>query len=132
MILDHQNFSGTSRMDKQEFINSLPHFTGSQEYFEHRFFTIKMLLTEGANFVRKEGKAYWLFDMICSFQPSLRKEEFQTWTLKYLGENKGWKMTGTDGNKRILVEQEFEFSDFPLEDFTLWVEGNVILLPSEH
>ena len=119
-------------MENQRFKNHLAHFTGSEQYYEHKFFTVKMLLTDGANFIREEGKAHWLIDMICSFQPQLRKEEFQTWTLKYQRENKRWKLTSTDGNKRILIEQEFEFSDFPIEEISLWVEGNVILLPAEH
>lgn len=119
-------------MENLRFKNHLTHFTGSEQYYEYKFLNLTMLLTEGANFVREEGKAYWLIDMICSFQPALRKKEFQTWTLKYQGEGKGWKMTATDGNKRILAEQEFAFSDFPLKEFVLWVEGNVILLPSEH
>lgn len=119
-------------MDKQEFKNSLPHFTGSEQYFQHTFFNIIMLLTEGANFVREKGKAHWLIDLIFSFQTQLRKEAFQTWTLKYLKEDKRWKMTGTDGSKKVLAEQEFSFSDFPLDEITLWVEGNVILLPTEH
>ena len=37
-----------------------------------------------------------------------------------------------DGNKNVLYTQEIHYTDFPLDEITIWVEGNIVLLPSEH
>ena len=37
-----------------------------------------------------------------------------------------------DGNGNVVFSKHIEFTDFPLPEIELWVEGNVILLPSEH
>lgn len=113
-------------------METLTHFKGSDTYYIYTFLSVKVRLTEGANFVREECGANWLIDMICSFHPKLRKEEFQVWTLKNLGEEKGWVMTCTDGNDNVLASQDFSFSDFPFDEFIIWKDGDVILLPSEY
>lgn len=35
-------------------------------------------------------------------------------------------------DNKMQQSQNVEYTDFPAEEATLWVEGNVILLPSEH
>ncbi|MCK1641665.1 hypothetical protein IVA95_30010 [Bradyrhizobium sp. 157] len=39
-----------------------------------------------------------------------------------------------DGNDKgaVIYSEDIDFTDFPLDQITIWVEGNVILLPSEH
>jgi hypothetical protein len=52
----------------------------------------------------------------------------------------GWTLTLDDGNDNILVTQEIEYSDFPLDAITLFVAPQespagrlwVIMLPSEY
>lgn len=52
----------------------------------------------------------------------------------------GWKLRLEDGNDNILVTQNIEYSDFPLEGITLYVIPQemgssvvwVIMLPSEY
>lgn len=53
----------------------------------------------------------------------------------------GWELVLTDGNDHILTSQRIEFSDFPLDEITLYVVPEemeigrplrVILLTSEY
>jgi len=37
-----------------------------------------------------------------------------------------------DENDNIVYTQHIEFSDFTLDEITLWFANNVIYLPSEH
>jgi hypothetical protein len=36
------------------------------------------------------------------------------------------------GNDNVVYTQPIEFTDFPLDEITLWFANNVIYLPSEH
>lgn len=37
-----------------------------------------------------------------------------------------------DGNDNAVYTQLIEFTDFPLDEITLWFANDVIYLPSEH
>lgn len=118
---------------KNEIINNLRYFSGSEIYYTHRTFGYGFsALTEGTKYLRDACNCYWLFDLILSHQYKLREEQFQQWELC---QAKGgtWVITCTDGNHKTLVSQDIKFSDFPLNGIVLWkIEGNVICLPSEY
>jgi len=115
----------------QEMTKDLPHFSGSEQMWEHRTFAGKMLLTDGANYIREKAEARWLFDIIHSYQPQLRNQEFQVWTLEKVNDT-AFIVTCTDGNSIKLISQKISFSDFPLNSITLWKVNEVVLLPSEY
>jgi dihydroxyacetone kinase DhaKLM complex PTS-EIIA-like component DhaM len=58
---------------------SLNYFTGTDKYYRHRIGTSQFLLTEGCKYVAEQGKAYWLFDIILSYQnhDKIKTQEFQ-------------------------------------------------------
>jgi hypothetical protein len=98
-------------------------------------FGLNIVLTDGALRVAERCDAFWLLDVIYSYQylEKLRREDFQVWTLTLNKDDGGGKVTCTDGNDNLLLEQELDYTDFPLpEGITLWQEGDVILLPREH
>lgn len=107
-------------------------YTGSQQFYEHRLLNKTIMLTEGSQYVKDEGKAAWLFDLILSYQLdlSIAKEEFQCWKLTRKG-SKG-HIQCTDGNKNLLVEQKIALTDFPLEEIDIWFVNGVAMLPSEY
>lgn len=76
-------------------------------------------------------ECYWLLDLICSYQPSLQGEDFQVWSLG-VNEDESAIVICTDGNDKILKTQKIPYTDFKAKEATIWVEGNVVLLPSEH
>jgi hypothetical protein len=118
---------------------------GTSQYWRNPLFP-SFTYTDGVKGVAEAAGAYWLVDAILSHQmdPKVRREPFQVWTLEHhypaerhlhpIGDQ--WLLTCTDGDKghgaRVLVIQKIEFSDFPLDEFRMWVEGNVLLLPEEH
>src|SRR5687767_13711728 len=91
-----------------------------------------MLLTDGAVALADEFQCYWLLDIICSCQQQLNWEEFQVWTLKREEDTTVAVVTCTNGNDRSLCKQDIPYTDFRALTAVLWVEGQVILLPSEH
>ena len=79
-----------------------------------------MNLTDGCDYVRKEARAYWLFDAILSHQLTsiVNKQPFQVWRLKKQKDDT-WLLHCEDGNKNILATQHIEFSDFPIPEITI-------------
>ena len=105
----------------------LSHFTGTTCYYRYSHNT---LLTEGVKGLADTFKCYWLLDIIASFN-TLLLEDFQVWTLQKHANNSA-TVRATNGNGKELVTQLIPFTDFAAEKATVWVESNVMLLPSEH
>lgn len=114
----------------------LSHCTGSDDLFQH--FT-GMLYTEGVQAMAEQASAYWLIDAIASYQRDKRIVrnqmllEFQLWELKLQPEAGAFLTCKRDSGDRepVIIRQEIEYTDFP-QDIKLYVEGGVLLLPSEH
>jgi Family of unknown function (DUF6876) len=110
----------------------LHQFTGSTQWFRHSLMR-GVTYTEGVQYLAENGGAYWLIDKVATLQlePKVRAEEFQSWKLKLSGDRSA-VLTCDDGNNNIVHSEVIAFTDFPLDHVELWVEGGVILLPSEH
>ncbi|WP_065755218.1 DUF6876 family protein [Bradyrhizobium paxllaeri] len=118
----------------------LAQFTGTEQWYRHSLIR-SVLYTDGVKYLAEKASAYWLIDKIATLQ-TLRKigaEPFQVWKLELLPAGHRAKLTCADGGKAenagkavTLYSEVIEFTDFPLEKVELWVEGGVILLPSEH
>ena len=108
--------------------DQLREYTGSENYFAYNF---GYCYTDGVRALVNMFECYWLLDIIVSYQPQLRGEEFQVWTLT-VKEDHTAVVSCTDGNDKILKSQEIPFIDFKAKEAMIWVEGDVMLLPSEH
>jgi hypothetical protein len=112
---------------------NLQQFMGGGDQFRH---ITGLLYTEGVQHLAEEAGAYWLIDAIASYQgervlraPRLR--EFQLWELE-VKDQKGVLTCREDSDLEPVIRQEIEYTDFPLPEIKLYVEGGVLLLPSEH
>ncbi len=100
----------------------------TDNYYKHYFNTV---YTEGIKALCSEFECYWFLDIIVSYQPELVKEEFQVWKLLKNSDDSAI-VTCTDGNDKTLKQQQIPYTDFKADEAIVWVEFNVILLPSEH
>ena len=111
-------------------------FHGTSEYHKHLFpGKSPIILTDGCKYIRDVCKAYWLFDAILSYQCEqiLRNVKFQVWELKRLKVDMSWQLTcREDTDKKPLIRQSIEFSDFPLDYVKIWLIDKIALLPSEY
>ena len=94
-------------------------------------YTRGMVITDGAKALADKFQCYWFLDIVVSYQRQLKGQEFQVWHLVKYGECKA-TVTCTDGNDKVLVRQHIPFTDFTADEATLWLEGSIILIPSEH
>jgi hypothetical protein len=111
----------------------LNHFTGSETWYRHALVR-DVLFTDGAKHVADAGGAYWLLDEIALAQRYNKKvaaQEFQVWTLK-VKDDRTAKLTCEDGNGNAVYAKRIPFTDFPLDEISLYFCNNTILLPGEY
>lgn len=114
---------------------NLAQFYGSENlYFNWLFRSIHY--TDGVQFVNANG-AGWLVDAVlshCILTKKVARQPFVVATLK-VKKNKSAVLTFTDGNTGRLASQKFDWTDFPLEEISFYVEWNgerkIMMLPSE-
>ena len=107
--------------------------TGTTQY--HRFspFPNFPVATDGAILLAEMAECYWLLDIIGSYQGSPEhplSKEFQVWTLE-VDEDESAVVRGYNDTE-LIVEQEIEWTTFPMKSAKLYLIGGVLLLPSEY
>ncbi|HRE43168.1 MAG TPA: hypothetical protein PKY87_04275 [Terricaulis sp.] len=112
--------------------HDLLNFTGSEHWYRHPLWP-SITYTDGARYVAEAGGAYWLLDAIVSHQhdPKVRSQDFQVWKL-IVADDRSALLSCEDGDHALITSQAIAFTDFPLPDITLWLQNNVIFLPSEY
>ena len=108
----------------------LNQFRGSEIFYEQQLVDgSKLLLTEGCHFLRENFAAYWLFDLIGSYQYKLLEVPVQVWKLKKYKDE--CLVTCEDGNNIPIISQQIPYTDFPF-DLTIWQIEGTCLLPGEY
>jgi hypothetical protein len=109
----------------------LDRFNGSDHWYRHGVIR-RITFTDGAKFVADRAGAYWLLDEIAfgQYVSYVKNEEFQCWKLRK-NENHSATLTCDDRNGNIVFTKAIPFTNFPLDEITLWFENDVIYLPSE-
>jgi hypothetical protein len=117
-----------TKIDLEE---ELAFFTGTETY-HHNF--LGLMFTDGVKYLAERVGAYWLIDAIASWQPEVRKiePEFQLWELAVNEDSSAVLTARRDTHLPVIASQKIPYTDFPPPGISLYVEGNVLLLPSEH
>lgn len=110
----------------------LSQFTGTEKYYFNPLYR-RYNYTDGVRYLAEKGNAYWLIDFILSNQHTakIRAEEFQVWTITLKNEG-GAIISVEDGNKNVISTFNLDFTDFPLQEYSLWLVGQTLILPSEY
>jgi len=111
----------------EEIQNGLAQCYGSQSYFKNAL--LKFQYTEGVHFLWNSCDCYWLLIAISSHN---RKEPFQVWNLQKNGDNSALLTMKEDSGLPNIVEQKIPYTDFPLDQISLWLIDGVLILPSEY
>ena len=113
--------------------SDLAQFTGSETWYRHAD-QPQVLYTDGAQYVAEHGGAYWLLNeisLIQHYDEAVAAEKFQVWKLTVRPDRTA-VLTCDDGNGKIVFTKDIEYTDFPLDEITLYFTDNTILLPSEY
>ncbi len=112
----------------------LRQFIGTEQYYRY---TGGVVLTDGAKYLADRAGAYWLMDVVASWQAAKKVtcEHFQLWKLEVKEDHKA-TVTADDGNGKEIVRQEIPFTDFPMRSAKLYLVNDgryrVLMLPSEY
>jgi hypothetical protein len=115
--------------------DSFNHFIGTEHYFSHLIRTC--VFTDGVKAMADQYQAYWLIDVIVSYQITKRIKgiPFQIWSITST-EGKATIEMRQDTGQPVLVRQQVPFTDFPEGNLEIYCidEGSkkVLLLPSEY
>jgi hypothetical protein len=117
---------------------NLDQFTVTQEYHRWSILFKKHLLTDGAKYLADKLNCYWLMDAVASWHGEAMKHEalreMQVWKLTVKGSKA--LLVCEDGNDNKILQQKIPYTDFLLNEITLWVQPCedkfVIFLPNEY
>jgi hypothetical protein len=119
--------------NEKQIKSELSQFIGTTTYYRH---TGGIVLTDGAKYLADRAGAYWLMDVVASWQSAKKVacERFQLW--KITVENNKGTVVAQDGDGKELVRQEIPYTDFPLRSQKLYLvkdeKYRVLMLPSEY
>lgn len=104
---------------------------GAGQYYAHH--QTGLTYTEGVRDLIKECRVSWLLDLITNHNanPNTPYEDFQAWDV-IRSRDCMFDVIVTNNVKRIIASHQVEWCDFPYDTATIWVKGNVILLPVEY
>ena len=97
-----------------------------------------MTYSDGVKFIAEEAGAYWLIDAILISSKRKRLQarcdglEFWTLTVK----DKAAVLVCTDGGMngekaKAVYTQNIDYTDFPLDKITLYIDSGILCLPGE-
>jgi len=119
----------------EEIKNIIAHATGADNYHKVSPKPSAPIITSGVFALAEAAECSWLIDAIISYHGDERLDpNFQAWKLTVADEN--GVLEALDDDKNVVISQEIEYTDFPLDEINFWVvkgEGhNVMMLPSEY
>lgn len=132
---EEENDEGENHQQQFGLKSELDQFTGTQDY--HRTSFLPVVVTDGVKYLADKANAYWLIDAIGSYTNLITEFGAAKLTVR---DHKA-ELRIEDGNDNLLANQKIDFTDFPLDEITLFLgrasfprAGNVLVvcLPSEY
>jgi hypothetical protein len=104
-----------------------PQFYGTENYYKTNY---GFVYTDSIKDFCRKYEAYWILDLIESYYPKLRKEDFCSVYIDV--DDNTAEFYVTDGNsKRKIVKQSIEFTDLSVS-IHLYLTDNVLMFPSDY
>lgn len=113
--------------------SSLSHFTGTSRYIRDPF--TGMMHTDGIEHLAERAEAHWLVSDIGAvfrYHPKVKEIPFQLWTLTVDEENRAVLTCQEDCDMSVIYEQKYEYTDFPVGTWKMYLIDGVLLVPSEY
>lgn len=118
------------KTDESKILSELEQFTGTTSYYKSSFG--KLLLTDGAHYLRERLDCYWLIDVVESYQPMLKHIPFQLWSIDVKQDKSAVVEMREDTGLDAIIRQEISYTDFKLKQYEFFCIDGVVLLKSEY
>jgi hypothetical protein len=112
-----------------ELETELANFTGTENHYQHCF---GFHYTDGIKYLAERAGAYWLLDLIGSYQYKCKNVGFQIWRLDVDNDKRGVVTMREDDGLPDLVTQRIPYTDFPIGKLELYYIDDVLLLKTEY
>jgi len=120
-------------MDKRALEEALAAFTSPLAALRH--WTRSFHYTEGVKFLAEHAGAHWLLDYIAARQKLARKDrrlrDLQRWVIKKTDTRYVRIACCRESSEKVFHEDVQLLGEFPLEEITLYLESETLMLPSE-
>jgi hypothetical protein len=118
------------KTDESKILSELAQFTGTTKYYKSSFG--KLLLTDGIHYFRERLGAYWLIDVVESYQPMVKHIPFQLWSIDVKPDKTAVVEMREDTGLAAIVRQKISYTDFKLPQYEFYCIDGVVLLKSEY
>ena len=114
----------------EQLLKELSQFTGTENWYKH--WTGLLQYTDGIKYLADKVSAYWLIDLVASYQHKLKGVPFQLWHIHVNDDNTAKVTVMEDIGLKPLITQNIEFTDFPMHDYEFYVSNGVLMLKGEY
>jgi hypothetical protein len=123
----------TDSLEEQDALRrELAQFIGSETFYRH--WSGRFIYTEGTKYLAEKARVWWLIDLIASLQPRALQDaalcEFQLWELRV--NRDGAVAACLRDSDDEAFRQTLRTADSALDYVRLYLEGGVLMLPTEH
>lgn len=117
----------------EQLATDLASFTGTAEYYR---INQRLVITEGVKYLAEHARCYWLLILYASHLASVNGDTDGFTVLKLTKQGSAADIAIEDGNDQVLAVQHVDYTDFPLDSFSLYACWNgqcwVAMLMSEY
>jgi hypothetical protein len=113
--------------------SSLSHFSGTSRYIRDPF--TGLMHTDGIEHLAERAEAHWLVSDIGAVfrhQQNVKEMPFQLWTLAVDEMNTAVLTCQEDCDMPVIYERNYEYTDFPVGTWKMYLINGVLMVPSEY
>jgi hypothetical protein len=113
--------------------SALSHFTGTSRCIRDPFTTL--IHTDGIEHLAERAEAHWLVSdigAVFKHHPKVKELPFQLWTLAVDEENRAVLTCQENRDMPVIYEQRYEYTDFPVGTWKMYLIDGVLMVPSEY
>jgi hypothetical protein len=120
-------------MDSADLKTALERFKHAQTHYRH--WSRAYYYTDGIAFLAEEAGANWLLDHIASHQKRARRDlslrDCQVWTLRKSEPFLARIACSREDGEEVFYADVAVLGGFPLDELTLYLESETLMLPGE-
>lgn len=100
-----------------ELLGNLSQFIGTERYYR---LLPTFVVTDGLKYLMDEADCYWLTQLYGLHLVSVDFNQNSFTVLKFARTGSGGTVNIEDGNGKVLVQQRLDYTDFPLDTYSLY------------
>lgn len=105
------------KQSPEQLLSNLSQFIGTERYYR---LLPTFVVTDGLKYLMDEVDCYWLGQLFGLHLVGVDTADYPFTVLKFTRRGSGGVVNIEDGNGLVLVKQGLDYTDFPLDHFSLY------------